>query len=102
MVDFYGATLGLRRMTKPENTGDTRGAWFDAGNVQLHLGVQPDGFVPATKAHVGFVVDDLAALAGTLRSKGFAVKSGSDLPGFKRLFSEDPAGNRLEFLQRAP
>ncbi|MBK8205383.1 MAG: VOC family protein [Planctomycetes bacterium] len=102
MVDFYAATLGLKRLTKPGGTDDSRGAWFDAGNVQLHLGVQPDGFVPAKKAHVGFVVDDLAALAGALGSKGLPLKAGSDLPGFTRIFSEDPAGNRLEFLQRAP
>lgn len=102
MVDFYEDTLGLKRLAKPGGTDDPRGAWFDAGNVQLHLGAQPHAFVPARKAHVGFVVDELAAIAAALEAAGLPVKAGSDLPGFRRIFSEDPAGNRLEFLQRAP
>jgi catechol 2,3-dioxygenase-like lactoylglutathione lyase family enzyme len=99
-VDFYGRVLGLRRLPKPEGTEDPRGAWFDGGNVQVHIGVQGAGFTPAMKAHVGFVVDDLAALQTALEAANSATKPGSDLPGFKRIFTQDPAGNRLEFLQR--
>lgn len=102
MLAFYGGLLGLQQINKPANTGDARGAWFDAGNTQLHLGVQPQGFAPARKAHVGFIVDSLEAVAAALRAGGKPVTSGSELPGFKRLFSEDPAGNRLEFLQAQP
>lgn len=99
MLAFYGGLLNLQQVNKPANTGDARGAWFNAGNTQLHLGVQAEGFVPARKAHVGLVVESLEAAAATLQAAGRPVTFGSDLPGFKRLFSEDPAGNRLEFLQ---
>lgn len=99
-VDFYENTLGLKRLPKPDGTGDTRGAWLSAGNIQVHVGVQPEGFKPATKAHVGFIVEDLAATLAELKAAGATIIPGSDLPGFKRLFTKDPAGNRLEFLQR--
>jgi catechol 2,3-dioxygenase-like lactoylglutathione lyase family enzyme len=99
-VDFYGRVLGLRRLPKPEGTEDPRGAWFDGGNVQVHIGVQGAGFVPAMKGHVGFVVDDLGGLQASLEAAKCATKLGGDIPGFKRIFTQDPAGNRLEFLQR--
>ena len=100
-IAFYGGTLGLKRLPKPEGTGDTRGAWFDAGNVQLHVGIQSGDFKSATKAHPGLVVDDLGAAKAALEKAGTRTKPGGDIPGFKRFFAEDPAGNRLEFLQSA-
>jgi catechol 2,3-dioxygenase-like lactoylglutathione lyase family enzyme len=99
-IAFYGGTIGLKRLPKPEGTGDTRGAWFDAGNVQLHLGIQEGNFKPATKAHPGLLVEDLNAAMAALEEAGVATKPGSDIPGFKRFFATDPAGNRLEFLQK--
>jgi catechol 2,3-dioxygenase-like lactoylglutathione lyase family enzyme len=100
VVAFYESVLGLKRIAKPDGTGDPRGAWFEAGGTQFHLGVQKQGFVAARKAHVGFVVDDLEALADCLQAANLPVTPGSDLPGLRRVFSEDPAGNRIEFLQR--
>jgi catechol 2,3-dioxygenase-like lactoylglutathione lyase family enzyme len=99
-IEFYERVLGLNRLPKPGGTDDVRGAWLDGGNVQVHIGVQPKSFVPATKAHVGFVVADLAKAQAELERNKVATKPGSDLPGFKRFFTQDPAGNRLEFLQR--
>lgn len=97
---FYGNVLGLKRLSKPEGTGDTRGAWFDAGKTQLHVGIQEGEFRPATKAHPGLIVEDLVAAGATLEKAGVQTKPGSDIPGYRRFFAEDPAGNRLEFLQR--
>jgi len=34
------------------------GAWFERGDVRVHLGVEKN-FQPARKAHVGFLVDDI-------------------------------------------
>lgn len=99
-VAFYGETLGLKRLPKPEGTGDARGAWFDAGNVQVHLGIQEGDFKPATKAHPGLLVEDLKAAKLALERGGIKTKPGNEIPDFKRFFTEDPAGNRLEFLER--
>lgn len=97
---FYGSVLGLPRIEKPEGTDEKHGAWFMAGNVQFHVGIQLQDFVPGRKAHVGFVVEDLARLRAVLKGDGRPVKDGGAIPGFTRIFSEDPAGNRIEFLQR--
>ena len=96
---FYHDVLGLQRVQKPTGTGDTRGAWFDAGNIQLHVGIQQEGFKPATKAHPGFVVENLVEARATLEAAGVTVQPGGEIPGFKRVFAQDPAGNRLEFMQ---
>ncbi|MBX3475628.1 MAG: VOC family protein [Planctomycetes bacterium] len=96
---FYGGLLGLTRLDKPEGTDDARGAWFAAGNIQLHVGVQLQGFVAASKAHVGFVVQDLDRMKVLLKGDGRPVKDGGNVGGLRRIFSEDPAGNRIEFLQ---
>jgi catechol 2,3-dioxygenase-like lactoylglutathione lyase family enzyme len=99
-IEFYEKTLGLRRLPKPGGTDDVRGAWFDAGNTQLHIGVQEKGFTPASKAHPGLMVANLQAAIDHLANAGIETKPGSDLPGLKRFFAKDPAGNRLEFVQR--
>lgn len=100
VVAFYERTLRMKRVPKPPGSSES-GAWFDAGHVQFHVGVQQQGFVPARKAHVGFVVDSLAEVARRLEAEGLPVEKGKPITGFTRIFSEDPAGNRIEFLERA-
>ena len=39
---FYGEVLGLTELPKPEALRGRGGLWFQAGPVQLHLGVEPD------------------------------------------------------------
>jgi catechol 2,3-dioxygenase-like lactoylglutathione lyase family enzyme len=45
---FYGELLGLKEVEKPANLQGRGGVWFMTGNLQLHLGVDPD-FRPAQK-----------------------------------------------------
>ena len=52
---FYGDVLGLREIPKPPALAARGGAWFELGDAQLHLGVDPE-FRPARKAHVAFDV----------------------------------------------
>jgi hypothetical protein len=73
--------------------------WFECGAQQLHLGVE-EQFAPARKAHPALVVGsvgELEALADRLPS----VHWDADLPGFRRFYTEDPFGNRLELLSKA-
>src|SRR5581483_3954886 len=93
---FYGGLLGLEVLPKPEPLASRGGCWFRAGSTVLHVGVE-DGFVPARKAHPGFVVDDLAALRGALAAQGIDARDDRDLPGVERFYADDPFGNRLEF-----
>ena len=96
---FYGRVLGLAEIPKPEPLAARGGLWFQCGPQQLHLGVEDD-FRPAKKAHPAFVVDDLEALAKELRTEGYPVVLDSvQIEGGRRIFTEDPFGNRVELIQ---
>lgn len=95
---FYGELLGLREIEKPLSLQAKGGCWFQGRSFQLHVGVMPD-FVPATKAHPAFLVDDLAALHGRFTEFSVAVMVDTAVPGTHRFYASDPFGNRLEFIQ---
>ena len=95
---FYGGVLGLVEVPKPPELAKRGGCWFDLpeGSCgQLHLGADPD-FRPAKKAHVAFLVSDIAELAEGAQSQGYEVtKDTADAT--ERVYIYDPFGNRLEF-----
>lgn len=95
---YYGELLGLTEIDKPPVLAARGGAWFRAGGLELHLGVE-DPFAPARKAHPGILVDDLESLVECLRAAGETVQPDTDFPGMRRFYTADPFGNRLEFLQ---
>jgi catechol 2,3-dioxygenase-like lactoylglutathione lyase family enzyme len=95
---FYGGLLGLEELEKPEPLRARGGCWFRAGIHELHVGVE-EPFAPARKAHPGFVVDDLPALAGRLRAQGIEVTADETIVGVERVYVADPFGNRLELRQ---
>lgn len=96
---FYGSLLGFREVAKPSNLASRGGCWFETGNLQLHLGVDK-AFVPATKAHVAYEVDDLGAMRERFAASGVAIVEDEPLPGYRRFYIADPFGNRVEILQR--
>jgi len=97
---FYGDIVGLERIERPESMGGV-GAWFRAGSQELHVSEYGE-FVPAAKAHPAFELDaaGLDELAGRLGAAGAELRWDERLPGARRFYSFDPAGNRLEFLSR--
>ena len=98
---YYAGTLGMTEIPKPPVLAARGGCWFSAGSVVLHLGIEED-FRPARKAHPGIRVRGLDSLAARLTEAGAPVMRDDDLPGHRRFYSEDPVGNRLEFLEPAP
>jgi catechol 2,3-dioxygenase-like lactoylglutathione lyase family enzyme len=96
--EFYQGVLGLAEVTKPPALAARGGCWFRGHGIELHLGVEPD-FRPARKAHPGLLVTGLDAWADRLRASGAPVLFDGDFPGMRRFYSEDPHGNRLEFLE---
>jgi catechol 2,3-dioxygenase-like lactoylglutathione lyase family enzyme len=94
---FYGKVMGLMEIEKPENLRARGGVWFETGNLQLHLGVDST-FMPATKAHVAFQVDDIVTMRQRCASAGLAAKDDEPLPGYERFYVDDPFGNRIELL----
>jgi catechol 2,3-dioxygenase-like lactoylglutathione lyase family enzyme len=99
---FFGELVGLREVEKPEPLRARGGAWFALGDRQLHVGVEGD-FEPARKAHVALRLDEaeLDRLAERLAAAGAPVTWDDTLPGEHRFYSEDPWGNRIEFLATA-
>ncbi|WHA40734.1 VOC family protein [Agrobacterium larrymoorei] len=96
--EFYVGLLGLQEQPKPANLAQRGGCWFAAGAVRVHLGVAPD-FVPATKAHPAFVVDDLSGFRKRLETAGCHVVEDEPLEGYHRFYVSDPFGNRIEMMQ---
>lgn len=95
---FYGSALGLHELPKPETLQARGGVWFSAGDIQLHLGIDP-GFRPADKAHVAIQVSGIAGLRDRLIDAGYRVDPDASLPGYERHYVADPFGNRLELLE---
>jgi catechol 2,3-dioxygenase-like lactoylglutathione lyase family enzyme len=95
---FYGAVLGLQEVAKPPALAARGGCWFRGHGIELHLGVEKD-FRPARKAHPGLLVRGLDEWAERLRVAGAPVRYDGEFPGMRRFYSEDPHGNRLEFLE---
>ena len=96
--DFYGRVLGFQELAKPPALAARGGCWFRGHGIELHLGVEED-FRAARKAHPGLLVRDLDAWADRLRGARAPVLFDDDFPGMRRFYTEDPHGNRLEFLE---
>ncbi len=96
--NFWGTILGMVELGKPPVLAARGGCWFRGGGLEVHLGVGKD-FSPIRKAHPGILVSDLASFAEHLQKHGVPVTWDDNFPGFHRFYSEDPFGNRLEFLQ---
>ncbi|MGI5250756.1 VOC family protein [Actinacidiphila glaucinigra] len=95
---FYAGALGVSEVPKPPVLAARGGCWFATGAVQLHIGAEAD-FRPARKAHPGLRVSGIEAYAERLESRGAVVVWDGDLPGHRRFHTDDPFGNRLEFLE---
>ncbi|MDX3582687.1 glyoxalase [Streptomyces europaeiscabiei] len=95
---YYVGVLGMTEIPKPPALAVRGGCWFGAGEVILHLGAEW-GFRASKKAHPGLRVRGIDAYAARLAGRGAVVAWDDDLPGYRRFYSEDPVGNRLEFLE---
>jgi catechol 2,3-dioxygenase-like lactoylglutathione lyase family enzyme len=99
---FYGELLGLDEIVKPPLLAARGGCWFRLGTHELHIGVASD-FVPAAKAHPGFMVSSAGALrviARRLELAGVDVEwaDPAEIAGRERFHIHDPWGNRLELI----
>jgi catechol 2,3-dioxygenase-like lactoylglutathione lyase family enzyme len=97
-VGFYAGVLGIPEVAKPDHLAVRGGCWFEFGAIQIHLGVDDD-FRPAAKAHPALLVSDLGELHRRLEAAGAPIVVDEPLPGFERIYTEDPFGNRLELLE---
>ncbi|WP_205323842.1 VOC family protein [Glycomyces sp. YM15] len=94
---FYVGVLAMTEVEKPPELAKRGGLWLRTDALELHLGVEA-GHVPSAKAHPGILVADLDALAARLEAAGHRVEWDADFIGYRRCYTRDPFGNRLEFL----
>lgn len=76
------------------------GRWFAVpGGGELHVGVESD-FRPARKAHPAFIVD-IDRTSAAVAESGASVRwaDPAEIPGRRRFHTDDPVGNRVEFLE---
>lgn len=97
---FYGEVLGLQPAPRPADAGRP-GCWFRLGEVELHLSIEEGAENLRSKRHVAFEVSDLEAVRERLAAAGAPLEEGRQLPGMRRFFVRDPAGNRLELYVEA-
>ena len=98
---FWCDLVGLEELVKPASLRDRGGLWLSLDGAELHLGVQ-QGLTPAKKAHPGFLIANIAALATRFVEAHHPIDWDETLSHRRRFFTEDPFGNRLEFLQPHP
>ena len=98
---FYGEVMGLKEVPKPESSRGRGGAWYQLGDMQLHLSIEEGlGENCISKRHVCYTVSDLADAEERFRRAGVEIFP-DDLPtpGWSRFYVRDPGGNRLEIAQ---
>ena len=98
---FFHEALGFEEIPKPPVLAGRGGCWFRGYGIELHFGVEAD-FQPARKAHPGLLVSDLSGWAERLSAAGASVIWDDAFPGMRRFYTQDPHGNRLEFLELLP
>lgn len=94
---FYGSVLGLAEVGKPPALTGRGGVWFRGESYELHVGIEEE-FSAATKAHPAFDVQDIDRVAERVRKAGHPVSWDDDFRGYRRFFTRDGAGNRVEIL----
>lgn len=95
---FYGTILGLSKVDRPLKYP---GAWYQLGNIQVHLMVHdafssplPNPVKWGRNPHLALAVADLEAAKAHLTQHGCPIQLSAS--GRAALFTQDPDGNVIE------
>lgn len=100
---FYGTVLGLAEIARPEM--GLAGAWYRAGEVEVHLIVRPAGVATGEPPprltpiadHAAFQIDDYAGAVAHLQAAGLEVLA--TRPEIGQLWVQDPDGHVIELIE---
>ncbi len=95
--DFYQRVLGFHAVQKPESLKARPTQWFQNGDVEIHVAVDPE--TRRTKQHPAMVVEDLDTVREHLLNNGVKLQEEPPIPDRKRFSFLDPWNNRIEFLE---
>ena len=95
---FYIGVLGFDEVVKPTILQGRGGVWFSQAGVDVHLGVE-EPFAPAKKAHPAYEVVSLKEAEKCLIESSWEYRRDIDLPTIRRIYIDDPFGNRIELLE---
>ncbi len=97
---FYGSLLGLTEIPKPLESRGRGGAWYELGNVQLHLSVKADAEI-GCRGHVCYTVADVGFAEERLCADGIEIiPDDQPVAGKPRFYVRDPGGNLIEIAQK--
>jgi catechol 2,3-dioxygenase-like lactoylglutathione lyase family enzyme len=99
VLRFYREVLGLLEIPKPQELRARGGAWFEAGNAQIHISLE-DMEAPLSRRHVCVLVDNLDHARQAMTRHHVAIEEGGTAEGLTRFFVRDPVGNRIEIGYR--
>lgn len=97
-TEFFCSVVGFQEEEKPIPLAGRGGCWFTSGGCKLHLGVEAE-FVAQKKAHPAFLCSEIDALAARLEAGGHRVIWATEFEARRRFYTDDPFGNRLEFMR---
>jgi catechol 2,3-dioxygenase-like lactoylglutathione lyase family enzyme len=96
---FYGNVLGLTRIEKPPGPRQNVGAWYELGNVELHLSVA-SGSAAGSDRHVCYLVENVFLAERYLHDAGVEIIPDSrPVAGSRRFYIRDPGGNLIEIAE---
>jgi catechol 2,3-dioxygenase-like lactoylglutathione lyase family enzyme len=99
---FYGELLGFEEIARPDF--GFPGAWYQVGEIQVHLiqpppgtdvGARPRSISPVA-GHAAFQIDDYTAAETDLRARQVPFVGLG--PAVGQLFVQDPDGNVIELI----
>ena len=97
--EFYLGFLGMKEIARPP-VFKSEGFWFHAGDREMHIGVEENVDKRATRAHVAYEVDDVAAWRKKIEAAKLPIKDQPKIPGYDRFHFRDPFGNNVELIQK--
>lgn len=97
--EFYRGFMGFTPIPRPDSFASP-GLWYNAGDFELHIGVEDHVDRQKTRAHVAYEVIGLHAWRAKVAAKGWAIKEQPKVPGWNRFQFRDPFGNNLELIER--
>lgn len=96
--NFYCGILGLTEKEKPESLKNRGGFWLEIGTSEVHVGTEDVVDRLTTKAHVAYLVKDIAHWRNELEKNKIQISEGIPIPGYERFEFRDPFGNRVEMI----